>query len=120
VKGGARRGGRTPESSIVVRQDSVQVPAVTPGEDDFDRSLRPPRLDDFIGQEELKDQLELFITAARKRGEPLDHVLLAGPPGLGKTSLAHIVARELDAPLVQTAGPALERKGDVAAFLTAL
>jgi Holliday junction DNA helicase RuvB len=64
--------------------------------------------------------MALFIEAARRRGEPLDHVLLAGPPGLGKTSLAHIIARELDVPLVQTAGPALERKGDVAAFLTAL
>ena len=77
-------------------------------------------LDDFVGQEQLKGQLALFIEAARRRGEPLDHVLLAGPPGLGKTSLAHITARELDVPLVQTAGPALERKGDVAAFLTAL
>ena len=65
-------------------------------------------------------QLEVFIDAARRRGEPLDHVLLAGPPGLGKTSLAHIIAAELEAPIVQTAGPALERKADVASFLTAL
>src|SRR4029434_3969067 len=72
------------------------------------------------GQDQIKDQLGLFIEAARRRNEPLDHVLLAGPPGLGKTSLAHIIARELEVPLVQTAGPALERKGDVAAFLTAL
>jgi Holliday junction DNA helicase RuvB len=89
-------------------------------EEDLDRSLRPKRLDDFINQAQVTAQLEVFIEAARRRGEPLDHVLLAGPPGLGKTSLAHIAARELDAPLVQTAGPALERKGDVAAFLTAL
>src|SRR5688572_33060839 len=99
---------------------SVQVPAVRAGEEELDRSLRPQRLEEFVGQEQLKRQLSLFIQAARGRGEALDHVLLAGPPGLGKTSLAQIVANELDAPFVQTAGPALERKGDVAAFLTAL
>ena len=99
---------------------SIHVPATKPGEEEFDRTLRPRTLDDFVGQEQLKGQLALFIEAARRRGEPLDHLLLAGPPGLGKTSLAHITARELDVPLVQTAGPALERKGDVAAFLTAL
>jgi Holliday junction DNA helicase RuvB len=90
------------------------------GEEDLDRSLRPRRLTDFVNQEQVTAQLEVFIEAARRRGEPLDHVLLAGPPGLGKTSLANIVAAELEAPLVQTAGPALERKADVAAFLTAL
>jgi holliday junction DNA helicase RuvB len=90
------------------------------GEDDLDRSLRPKRLTDFVNQEQVTGQLEVFIEAARRRGEPLDHVLLAGPPGLGKTSLANIVAAELAVPLVQTAGPALERKADVAAFLTAL
>jgi Holliday junction DNA helicase RuvB len=89
-------------------------------EDELDRSLRPRRLEDFIGQDGLKDQLAVSIAAAGGRGEALDHVLLAGPPGLGKTSLAQIVATELDVPFVQTAGPALERKGDVAAFLTAL
>ena len=89
-------------------------------EDDVDRSLRPRRLEDFIGQEALKEQLSVSITAAASRDEALDHVLLAGPPGLGKTSLAQIVAAELGVPFVQTAGPALERKGDVAAFLTAL
>jgi Holliday junction DNA helicase RuvB len=89
-------------------------------EDELDRSLRPRRLEDFIGQEGLKDQLAVSIAAASSRDEALDHVLLAGPPGLGKTSLAQIVAAELGVPFVQTAGPALERKGDVAAFLTAL
>ncbi len=89
-------------------------------DDDLDRSLRPPSLADFVNQEQVTGQLALFIEAARKRGEPLDHVLLAGPPGLGKTSLAFIVATELGVPMVQTAGPALERKADVAAFLTAL
>jgi Holliday junction DNA helicase RuvB len=89
-------------------------------EDELDRSLRPRRLEDFVGQEAIKDQLAVSIEAARSRGEALDHVLLAGPPGLGKTSLAQIVAAELEVPFVQTAGPALERKGDIAAFLTAL
>ncbi|MGC9220446.1 MAG: Holliday junction branch migration DNA helicase RuvB [Solirubrobacteraceae bacterium] len=89
-------------------------------DDELDRSLRPRRLEDFIGQEMLKDQLAVSIAAAAGREEALDHVLLAGPPGLGKTSLAQIVAAELGVPFVQTAGPALERKGDVAAFLTAL
>jgi Holliday junction DNA helicase RuvB len=87
---------------------------------ELDRSLRPRRLEDFVGQEALKDQLSVAIAAAAARGEALDHVLLAGPPGLGKTSLAQIVAIELDVPFVQTAGPALERKGDIASFLTAL
>jgi Holliday junction DNA helicase RuvB len=89
-------------------------------DDDLDRSLRPRRLDDFIGQDGLKDQLAVSIEAAASRDEALDHVLLAGPPGLGKTSLAQIVAAELGVPFIQTAGPALERKGDIAAFLTAL
>src|SRR5579872_1560892 len=89
-------------------------------EDDLDRSLRPRRLEDFVGQAAIKDQLGVAIEAASSRGEALDHVLLSGPPGLGKTSLAQIVAAELGVPFVQTAGPALERKGDVAAFLTAL
>ncbi len=89
-------------------------------DEDLDRSLRPPGLEDFVNQKQVTDQLAVFIEAARRRGEPLDHVLLAGPPGLGKTSLANIVAAEMGVPLVQTAGPALERKGDVAAFLTSL
>jgi Holliday junction DNA helicase RuvB len=107
-------------SGIAAREERIQTPRSRSGDDELDRSLRPPRLADFVGQEQLKDQLALFMEAARRRGEPLDHVLLAGPPGLGKTSLAHIIARELEVPLVHTAGPALERKGDVASFLTAL
>ena len=90
------------------------------GEDDLEITLRPSRLSEFIAQEQVTTQLEIFIAAARKRGEPLDHVLLAGPPGLGKTSLANIIAAELEVPLVQTAGPALERKADIASFLTTL
>jgi Holliday junction DNA helicase RuvB len=89
-------------------------------DDDLDRSLRPRRLEDFIGQDALKQQLAVSISAATSRNEALDHVLLAGPPGLGKTSLAQIVAAELGVPFIQTAGPALERKADIAAFLTAL
>jgi Holliday junction DNA helicase RuvB len=98
----------------------IQTPEALSDEDELERSLRPRRLEDFVGQERLKDQLAVSIAAASSRGEALDHVLLAGPPGLGKTSLAQIVALELDVPFVQTAGPALERKGDIAAFLTAL
>ena len=96
------------------------APAIQPDEDELERSLRPRSLDDFVGQERVKEQLAIALEATRSRGEALDHLLLAGPPGLGKTSLAQIVAAELDVPFVQTAGPALERKGDVAAFLTAL
>src|SRR5207245_10695293 len=88
--------------------------------DEFARRLRPGRLEEFAGQAQLREQRAVAIAAARGREEALDHLLLAGPPGLGKTSLAQIVATELEVPFVQTAGPALERKGDIAAFLTAL
>jgi Holliday junction DNA helicase RuvB len=99
--------------------DRLQTPA-TRADDEPEASLRPRGLDEFVGQEALKEQLGVAIRAAAERGEALDHVLLAGPPGLGKTSLAQIVAAELEVPFVQTAGPALERKADIAAFLTAL
>ena len=97
----------------------IQTPYLVP-EDELDRSLRPRRLEEFVGQDPLRGQLTVAIEAACARGEALDHLLLAGPPGLGKTSLAQIVAAELGVPFVATAGPALERKGDIAAFLTAL
>jgi Holliday junction DNA helicase RuvB len=97
----------------------IQTPYLV-AEDELDRSLRPRRLDEFVGQQALCEQLAVAIEATTARGDALDHLLLAGPPGLGKTSLAQIVAAELDVPFVQTAGPALERKGDIAAFLTAL
>jgi Holliday junction DNA helicase RuvB len=101
-------------------EDRALTPAALAGDDLLDRSLRPASLDEYLGQEAVKAQLRVSIEAARARGEALDHVLLAGPPGLGKTSLAQIIAAELDVPCVPTAGPTLERKGDVAAYLTAL
>jgi Holliday junction DNA helicase RuvB len=101
--------------------ERLQTPeAEDVAEEELDRSLRPQLLADFVGQEQVKAQLSVFIEAARARGEALDHVLLAGPPGLGKTSLAQIVANELGVGLVATAAPALERKGDVASYLSSL
>jgi holliday junction DNA helicase RuvB len=96
------------------------APAVRPEEDELERSLRPRKLDEFVGQERVKEQLLIALQAARSRDEALDHVLLAGPPGLGKTSLAYIVREELGVGIRTVAGPALERKGDMAAILTAL
>ena len=89
-------------------------------EDALERALRPRRLAEYIGQERIRDQLGIFIEAARRRGEALDHVLLFGPPGLGKTTLSHILAHELGVNLRQTSGPVLERPGDLAAILTNL
>src|SRR5512134_846959 len=86
----------------------------------LDRSLRPLRFDDFVGQDRIKDNLRVFIEAARGRGEALDHVLFCGPPGLGKTTLANIIAHELGVGIKSTAGPVLERAGDLAAILTNL
>jgi Holliday junction DNA helicase RuvB len=96
------------------------APVLEEAEEELERSLRPRSLADFVGQERVKEQLDVSLAAARARGEALDHVLLAGPPGLGKTSLAQIVRNELGVGIRQVAGPALERKGDIAAILTTL
>jgi Holliday junction DNA helicase RuvB len=96
------------------------APAPKLDEDELERSLRPRTLADFVGQERVKEQLEIALEAAKARGEALDHVLLAGPPGLGKTSLAYIVRAELGVGVRSVAGPAIERKGDMAAILTTL
>lgn len=86
----------------------------------IENSLRPLNLDDYIGQEKVKENISIFIKAAKMRGEPLDHVLLSGPPGLGKTTLATIIAQEMGKPIRKTSGPAIERPGDLAAILTNL
>jgi Holliday junction DNA helicase RuvB len=100
--------------------DRVTAPVLAPGDDDLERSLRPKRLEDFVGQERVKEQLSIALEAAKGREEALDHVLLAGPPGLGKTTLAYVIREELGAGIRTVAGPALERKGDIAAILTSL
>jgi Holliday junction DNA helicase RuvB len=98
----------------------IAATPASPNEEAVERALRPKQLDEYVGQEKIRGQLEIFIAAARKRGEALDHTLLFGPPGLGKTTLAHIIAREMGVSLRQTSGPVLERPGDLAAILTNL
>ena len=101
------------EERIVDRSAAVE-------EQEFEQSLRPQRLADYVGQQRLKENLAVFLEAARQRGEPLDHVLVYGPPGLGKTTLAHIIAREMDHAIRITSGPSIEKTGDLAAVLTNL
>jgi Holliday junction DNA helicase RuvB len=98
----------------------ITVPDRLEDELEYDLTLRPTRLDEFVGQERIKENLEVFIQAAKKRGESLDHVLFYGPPGLGKTTLAHIIAKELEANIKSTSGPVMERPADLAGLLTNL
>src|SRR3569832_1393211 len=103
-----------------VRNHDEMTPEELPGEQTVELSLRPRRLNEFIGQDKLKSNLAVFLKAAQQRDEPLDHLLLYGPPGLGKTPLAHIVANEMDATIHVTSGPAIERPGDLVGILTNL
>ncbi|HUU71081.1 MAG TPA: Holliday junction branch migration DNA helicase RuvB [Burkholderiales bacterium] len=105
----------------MIETDRLIAPApLSSQEEVIERALRPRLLEDYVGQEQIRSQLAIFIEAARRRGEALDHVLLFGPPGLGKTTLAHIIGREMGVNVRQTSGPVLERPGDLAALLTNL
>src|SRR5690625_3002415 len=101
-------------------EDRVVTGEQQPDEEASELSLRPTSFDQYIGQDKVKDNLNIFIQAAKMRHEPLDHVLLSGPPGLGKTTLATIIANEMEVQFRSTSGPAIERSGDLAAILSSL
>ena len=103
-----------------MEKDRIVDRQVVDSEKTFEQTLRPRMLDEFVGQRRIKDNLSVFIEAAAQRGEPLDHVLLYGPPGLGKTTLAYVIGREMDAPVRVSSGPSIEKSGDLAAILTTL
>lgn len=104
----------------MIEHDRLISPQVAPREESLDRTVRPRTLADYVGQQIVREQMEIFVGAARNRGEPLDHTLIFGPPGLGKTTLANILASEMQVSLKTTSGPVLERAGDLAALLTNL
>src|SRR5204862_923387 len=117
---GSTRAQRAVETEIRLPADDLVSPMPVLAEREVEASLRPKRLAEFPGQPKVREQLELVLESAVRRGRPPDHVLLSGPPGLGKTSLAMIIATELGAPIRVTSGPAIERAGDLAALLTSL
>ncbi|MEJ6612629.1 MAG: Holliday junction branch migration DNA helicase RuvB [Porticoccus sp.] len=104
----------------MIETDRLISPEADAREERFDRAIRPLSLNDYVGQRVVREQMEIFISAARKRSEPLDHTLIFGPPGLGKTTLAHIIAHEMGVGLKTTSGPVLEKAGDLAALMTNL